>query len=63
MTEKGSPYFMKGLKERRTELLRRLKESPKEEWDKVMALFSFEYNVTEETVRKYFLLLKRAELI
>ena len=60
---KGNPHFMQGLRDRRSELLRRLNELPKEGWSQAMALFAMEYNLTETTVSKYFILLKKAGLL
>jgi len=59
----GNPYFMEGLKERRARLKTKLKESKKEDWDKVLARFAIDENLTETTVESYFLLLKKAGML
>ena len=60
---KGNPHFMRGLVERREELLKRLKSSPREGWDKTKAKFALEYGITIPTVEQYYVLLEMAGLL
>jgi hypothetical protein len=60
----GNPNFSKGLKERRDELLKRLKENTDpNEVSKIIARFSFDYNISEKTTLDYYKLFKKAGLI
>jgi hypothetical protein len=54
---------MERMAERRTELLKRLKENPPEKWDETMATFAIEKGISEKTVGEYYALLKRAKLV
>jgi len=63
MSERGSPHFMKGLKERRMRLLALLKETSKDQWGKAMAKFAIDENLRRETVNEYFLLLKESGML
>ena len=56
-------YLMERMAERRTELLKRLKENPPEKWDETMATFAIEKGISEKTVGEYYTLLKRAKLV
>ena len=59
----GNPFFMKGLRERRTALLNRLRKADESEWETIMAKFAFDYAIREEKVKEYFITLKRAKLL
>jgi hypothetical protein len=56
-------YLMNALQERRNELLKRLKDTPRAEWDSVKILFAIEYGLREEKVNEYYLTLRKARLL
>lgn len=60
---RGNPFFMTGLKERRQELLKKLRETDPNSYEKVLAMFALEHNLRMEKVQEYHKLLKTAGLL
>jgi len=60
---KGNPHFMSGLRERRKLLLKQLRGTDPDKWEKVIARFAFDHDLRIEKVQEYFTLLKRAGLL
>ena len=60
---KGNPFFMTGLKERRQELLKKLRETDPKSYEKVLAVFALEHNLRMEKAQEYYKLLRTAGLL
>ena len=54
---------MEGLRERRKQLLKRLRAVEPSMWEQVMARFAFDHDLRIEKVREYFKLLNKAGLL
>lgn len=62
-TGRGNPFFMVGLKERRQELLKKLRETDPKSYEKGLAIFALEHDLRMEKVQEYHKLLKTAGLL
>jgi len=60
---RGNPKYMEGLRERRAELLERLRNNHRDTWESVKAAFAIEFAIREETVDRYYRTLKKAGLL